>query len=194
MNFDQLVTHIKSQGCRIRLWRNKEYVYNTAGIFYITEHGPLINLAMKGDTIKKNTTTLLHEYGHFLQWKDGFLPHIDEVCNTDELYWEWLDAKRELTTLEWQIARNTMLWIEWDAEMRGHAQAIALDICDFDSDYYIRGAMGYIMSIKWSWDNRLIWKKSIQSHHISKTKIYTTNELFAPLMQTEKVLTKHIKR
>lgn len=193
MNFNQLIVHIKSEGCRVRVWRNKKYVHKTAGVFDITEHGPLINIAMKGGSLKKTTTTLLHEYGHFLQWKDGFLPYIDEVCNTYELYWEWLKSQRELTTLEWQIARNAMLWIEWDAEIRGHAKAIDLDILNFDSDFYIKGAMGYMMSIKWSWDNRLIWKKSVQSRHVEEAKVYTVNELFAPLMGSEKILTKHIK-
>jgi hypothetical protein len=87
-----------------------------------------------------------------------------------------------------------MLWIEWDAEMRGYAQGLELEVRGFDHDFYIRGAMGYMMSIKWSWDNRAIWHKSIQSRHIKTGKVYTTNELFAPLTQTEKVLTKHIKR
>lgn len=194
MNFDQLLSHIKSEGCRVRVWRKKEYISGSGGTFDVSKSGPIIHLASKGESLKKTTTTLLHEYGHFLQWKDGFLPCIDQVCDTYDLYGQWLDGKRDLTPLEWKTARNAMLWIEWDAEMRGLAQAIELDIRGFDSDYYIRGAMGYMMSIKWSWDNRAIWHKSVQSRHIRKPKIYTTNELFAPLTQPEKVLTKHIKR
>jgi len=86
-----------------------------------------------------------------------------------------------------------MLWIEWDAEMRGYEQGISLNVNNFNKDDYIKGAMAYIISIKWSWDYKSDWEKGVPRKKIKKSKIYTANELFAPLTKTEKDLIKYIK-
>lgn len=194
MNFKQLIAYIKKQGCRVVVWRNKEYIEGSAGTFHVTEAGPLINIATKNETIKKNTTTLLHEYGHFLQWREGFLPCVEMIADSYDTHYHWLKNNRDLTKTEWSTARNAMLWIEWDAEMRGYRQGIHLGVKGFNRDYYLSGTMSYVISIKWSWDNKSDWKISVPRKLIKRPKIYSTDELFAPLTRAEKALTKHIKR
>ena len=193
MNFDELLAHIKSEGCRVKVWRKKNYIDGSAGTFHVTDSGPIINIATKGEPIKKTMTTLLHEYGHYLQWNDGFLPHIEQICETYDIHYHWIKGNRELTHTEWKAARNTMLWIEWDAEMRGYKKGLELKVEGFDSNYYLKGAIAYIVSIKWSWDNRSDWKLCVPRKYIRGSKPYTSEELFAPLTKAEKAITKRIR-
>ena len=36
---------------------------------------------------------MIHEYCHFLQYKDGFI--LEDDPKNEEIFWEWLDKKRE---------------------------------------------------------------------------------------------------
>ena len=193
MNFDQLLAHIKGEGCRIRVWHKRQYIDGSVGTFDITEAGPIINIAARGESKKRTMNTLLHEYGHYIQWKDGFISCIEAVCPTHELYYHWLKGNRDLSQIELTSARNAMLWIEWDAEMRGYKLGTKLKINGFDPDYYLKGAMAYMISIKWSWANRSDWKICASPYDIKRAKIYSIDELFAPLTRTEKALTKCIR-
>jgi len=196
MTFDELIAHVKSEGCRIRIYKNRDYVEGSAGTFTVTEAGPIIVMATRRDTIKKKTATLLHEYGHYLQWLDGFLPAIEAVCQTYDIHWEWIHGRCELTDNEWKAARNSMLWIEWDAEVRGYIAGTELGV-KFDKKSYLKGALGYMMSIKWSWENRNDWRMSIQPTHITlkNPRFLNQKKLFAPLTSSEKRLcSTHIKR
>ncbi len=193
MNFKQLLAHIKGEGCRVKVWRKKKYVDGALGTFHVTDAGPIINIATKKEPVKKLLTTLLHEYGHFLQWKDGFLQYIESVSEAYDVHYNWLKGG-DLTPAEWQTARNAMLWIEWDAEVRGCREGVRLDVEGFNREYYLKGARSYMMSIKWSWDNRSDWKKCPPRKYIKSSKIYTTKELFAPLTRAEKRLTKFLVR
>jgi len=195
MTFDELIAHIKSEGCRVRIYKNRKYVEGSAGTFTVTEAGPIIVMATKGETLKKKTATLLHEYGHFLQWVDGFLPAIESVCDTYDIHWDWIRNRIELTDREWKAARNSMLWIEWDAEVRGYGVGIELGV-KFDPKSYLKGALGYMMSIKWSWECRSDWRMSVQPLHIiqNNPRFLSQKKLFAPLTSREKGLCgKHIK-
>ena len=193
MNFDELVKHIKAQGCRVRIYNSRMFIGDAVGSFEPKSCGPIILLATKCWSKARRTRFLLHEYGHFLQWKDGFWDHIWNVCEADELWHKWVNRRLELTSIEHAAARNTQLWSEWDAEMRGYNLGISLEVDNFKPQMYLKEALGYMASIKWSWKNRKSWNISIRPRHIKNPRILTPDELYAPLTSDELVLTHFIK-
>jgi len=193
MNFDELVKHIKNDGCRIHIYRSRMFIGDAVGTFQDAECGPIIFLATKGWSKAKFTRFLLHEYGHYLQWKDKFWHNIWSVCEAEDIWQRWITYKIELTPIEHQAARNSQLWSEWDAEMRGYNQGKALNIYRFNSKVYLKSALSYMASIKWGWENRKSWNISIPIKHIKNPRILTIDELYAPLTTKELAATKFIK-
>jgi len=194
MDFEQLTKYIRKQGCRVRIWNSRKYIDGAAGNFDITSHGPLINVATRQETLKKNTETLLHEYGHFLQYKDGMFETMDVICPYAQIHDDWINGRIELCEVAKTATRNTMLFVEWGAEMRAYKAGAKLHIKKFDPMHYLRGAMSYMICIKWSWENRLDWKRCLNRKFIKNPHIYTNKELFAPLTDEEKKLIRHIKK
>jgi len=94
MNFNQLVKYIRNQGCRVRIWRSREYIEGSLGNFGVTEFGPIINVSIKNKKSIEYTAILLHEFGHFLQLKDGFLTKIENVCDAYDIYHLWMNKKK----------------------------------------------------------------------------------------------------
>jgi len=193
MNFDELVQYIKGEGCRIRIYNSRMFVTEAVGSFEPKAAGPMILLATKGHSKIKYTHILLHEYGHFLQWRCGFWQRMWGICETEDIWYDWVNHKLELTQIEHKAARNTMLVSEWDAEMRGYEQGQQLKIKSFHPEIYLKSALGYMASIKYSWANREDWNVSIQATHINKPRILTPAELFAPLTEGEITLTQFIR-
>lgn len=192
MDQKELIRYIKDDGCRVRMYRNKKYVNGAFGTFWIADAGPIISIATRGESRKKITNTLLHEYGHYLQWKDGFSDAVEAICDPNITHWEWVRHKIELSKREWKSARNAHLTLEWDAEVRGLNLAEELEIRPFDRDFYLRGAYGYMISIKWSWAYRKNWKRSVQ-HKYSKPIMLDSETLYAPLTKKERKLCRNIR-
>jgi len=193
MNFDSLVKYIKLQNCRVRIYKKKRYIENSGGTFKVTSNGPLINIATCSHSLRKITAILLHEYGHFLQHKCGFLNAIDSVCDAYDVHYEWIYKNIKFTSYELKTARNAMLWLEHDAEIRGYEAGLKLGV-KFQPKLYIKSALGYMISIKWSWINRSDWKMSVQPSHITTKNptFLSYKKLFAPLTTKEKKLCRYI--
>lgn len=181
MNFDDVVEYIKLEGCRVRIYSSEYVCGGNAGTFnYAYNGGPLINIATKGTPRKKIMETLLHEFGHYLQWKDGFMQYLDGVCDAYDTQDQWLDNKIELTDFEIKCARNIMLSMEYDAEQRGARQGLLLKPNGFCVKHYLRGAASYMEAIKWSFARRKSFIKC-PSRRKYKGEFWTHERLFSPL-------------
>ena len=191
MNFKDLIKWVRSQGCKVTVYKKKKKIDDCFGIFY-EDPEPLIKLALKGVSKKKIVSVLLHEYAHFLQWRDGFSQYLDGICWPHEVFDEWVERNMELTEREVKIHRNTMLFIEYDADMRAYDLGMTMRPDEFDPEYHLREAQSYCMAIKWGWKNRKAWKKR-PSWKNWPYKRLTHKELFAPLTKKQKKILKKIK-
>lgn len=190
MDFDELVKFIKAQGCKVVVYKSKERVNGAYGEF--NESSLRINIATKSHSNKMNTSTLLHEYAHFLQWKEGFSQYIDGICPSYEVHYDWINGRLSLTETERIMARNCMLTIEYDAELRSYKLGHELNAKNFDPEYHMQEANSYMAHLKWTWRSGLEWEKRL-SYKNWKPKKMTHEELFAPLSDTEKQIFKQIK-
>ena len=190
MNFNSLVKHIKSQGCRVTIYSKKERIGGAAGLFY--EDPPHIKMAVLKVSKRDKVSVLLHEYGHFCQLKDGFANYLDGICWPHNVLDEWVERKVELTEREIQMVRNTMLTVEHDAEMRAIKLGEELKPDDFDAEYHLSEAQSYMAGIKWCFKHRNDFKKRPSWKHYPAKRL-TTAELFAPLTDRENKILRKIK-
>jgi len=190
MNFPQLLRYVKEKGCRVRVYKGKKLIDGSAGTFEETDCGPIISLAFLDTPPQKQIELLLHEFGHFLQWKDGYMATLDGICNAYEIFPRWIKHQIELTPLELQVARNTNLSLEWNAETRALELAKELSIVDFDPQWYLKGACAYMLSIKWAWANRKNFHKTIKREFVTPHHL-TPAQLFSPLSAEEKEILKN---
>ncbi len=191
MDFDALVKYIKAQGCRVTVYRKKERVGGSYGEF-AEDPSPRINLATLNHPKSLVVSVLLHEYAHFLQYREGFSKYIDGICFSYDVHYDWLNGKIELTETERMMARNAMLAIEYDAEMRAYDLGKELGVEDFDPELHLRDAASYMAHLKWSWLRRLEWDTRLNNSHWPAKKL-THDELFAPLDAKENHLFKKLK-
>jgi len=190
MDFNALVKFIKSQGCKVIIYKNKERVNGAIGEF--GEEPPRINIATKGHEKKFIISTLLHEYAHFLQWEDGFSKYIDGICWSYDIHYEWMKGIRELTDSEKRMARNCMLALEYDAELRSYDLGTELKVEGFDADFHLQEASCYMAHLKWSWAGRKDWHKRLSASFWEPAKL-THEELFAPLTDRENIYLKGVR-
>lgn len=179
MTYDELVQYIRSEGCRVRVYTKQNAIDGARGTFHYNKHGPIICVATKGINIKKRVEALLHEYGHYLQWQDGFMQSLDDICMPYDLMAEWLNVSVELTDREIRIVRNMILAMEYDAERRAYRQGTLLDVEGFDGDYYLRGAAAYMAAIKWTFAKRtetdeVPRRVLFQPHLLSNEELFST--------------------
>lgn len=183
MNYDELVRYIKEDGCRVYVYNNKESIYGgIRGTFDVNEHGPIICVANHKLDSERRLETLLHEYGHYLQWQDGFMQALDGVIDSYGLTEQWITGGVELTTREVEICRRAVLTMEYDAEKRGYQVG-----CDFQPQYwkpdrYLRGAAAYMDSIKWEFHARA-FTTSCNPRKNYPAKVLSYEELYAPLSE-----------
>jgi hypothetical protein len=187
MTYEQLVQFIREEGCRVYVYKNKDTIHGGCrGTFDHNEkHGPIICVATSNIEPKKKLETLLHEYGHYLQYRDGFMQYVDGItsdCN--EVTLKWLAGKIELTDREKLMVRNAMLIMEYDAEKRGYQTGCWLEPEHWDEDFYMQGAAAYMDSIKWEFLYREF--SEVATRKIYEPKILTLKELLAP-MSEEKI-------
>lgn len=134
---------------------------------------------------------LLHEYGHFLQWRDGFLGFFDAIGDAHETFDQWWQKKIELNDNEIRMYRNIMLAVEYDAEVRSYNVGKELLVKDFNPEKHLQEAYSYIASIKWAWENRMEWSDRPE-YDKWPAKLLTQEELFAPLTDEENKILKLI--
>jgi hypothetical protein len=158
MQFWQLISHIKKDGCNVRLYDKEELkVAQCAGTFDITKKGnPLICLATKGHTQQELLQLLLHEYAHFLQWKTGLL-HKLEGENLKKgwvVLDNWLRHRKKYTEEELLLARDAIILIEYDADIRAIEISKELSVDIGSHKTHMENAYSYITLIKWAVKNR----------------------------------------
>lgn len=192
MTEEQLISYIKTEGCRVRLYNRLYLPCGARGYFEPKEKGPLISLAIKTVPLKKRIEALLHEFGHYLQWRDGFMGYLDGICDSYGLWDEWLEHEIELSDLEFQFVRNSVLVMEYDAERRGYGQGKILRPEGFDETYYLQGAEAYMDSIKWTFATRTYTSEvPLRTNYVGR--LLEISELLEPLTDTKiKKLTKEI--
>lgn len=183
MNYNELVRYIREDGCRVYVYNKKNSIYGgIRGTFDVNEHGPIICVANAQIGPDKQIETLLHEYGHFLQWQDGFMQALDGVVDSYELTSQWITGKIELSNREVEICRRAVLTMEYDAEKRGYEQGCMMQPEHWRPKFYLRGAAAYMDSIKWEFFSRTFTTSSPSRKGYSP-KILTLEELYAPLSQ-----------
>jgi hypothetical protein len=184
MTYDELVKYIRGEGCRVYVYKHKKTIYGgSKGTFDgYAEHGPIICVATKDVEPERSIETLLHEFGHFLQWQDGFLQYLDGICDTYELEHEWIKGKIEFTPCELKIVRNTMLALEYDAEKRGCEAGCWLGPNDFSKEFYLQGAAAYMDSIKWEFARR-IPTCDVPDRYAYEGRLLTNDELFEDMKE-----------
>lgn len=195
MTFDELVEFIKGEGCRVYLYKNKTCIHggNRGTFDYAHKKGPLICVALKWVPPRKQVETLLHEFGHYLQWVDGFMQSLDGICDSYDLESKWLDFKVELDEHELRVVRNTILAMEYDAERRAIKVGDDLMPDDYDRDFVLQGALSYMDAIKWQFYRRRNFSECPKRSRY-KPRILTFEELFAPLTpERVKVLDRELK-
>ena len=116
-----------------------------------TSPNPKICIAISGHSHNELIKTTLHEYAHFLQYKDGLLDKFgDEPWNV----WDkWLQGE-DFTQKQLKKSRNTICKIEYDADLRVIELAKQLNINIGKKEDYIKEAYSYVCTIKWSFLNR----------------------------------------
>lgn len=158
MQFWRLIRHIKKDGCNIKLYDKEELkISQCAGTFDITEKGnPLICLATKGHTQQELLQLLLHEYAHFLQWQEGILHRLEG--KDLKLGWDvldlWLRHKKKFSTKQLQWARNAIILMEYDADIRVIEMAREFGVDIGSHKTHMANAYSYITLIKWAAKNR----------------------------------------
>lgn len=187
MDFNQLVDYVKKDGCVVRLYNRSELkCAQCTGTFDISKRGnPVISIAIRGHTKSELRSLLLHEYAHFLQWRDGLLEVIEGPGfkeGWDHLD-EWLKGKKR-SKAQLIYGRNSALYIEYDAEIRTLELSSKLNVDIGSHKEYIKDANSYMLLIKWcalnrKWDDR-------PAHDDINENIMTLEELLLPLTDREK--------
>jgi|SRR5690606_11846386 len=180
-NLEILAKTIKKNGCAL-IVEECEIITksNSAGYFDIEDGSPVIRIAKYGQSMLEFSQLLLHEYAHFLQWKDGFLPAIDDICDGWDILDRWL-AGEEFGHEQLYVARNSILLIEYDAEIRTVELAKKFHI-NIGGASYFNNAHSYISSIKDAFRRRQWGQYTILNMHYRKLKPL---ELLAPLTPRE---------
>lgn len=192
MDFKDLVKFIKAQGCKVYLYKKSKTIEGAYG-YFVDAPKPTIKMALKGLSKKRKTSVLLHEYAHFLQWRDGFSQYLDGICWAQQMFDDWVCGYLELNKREIKMIRNTMLFIEYDADMRALELSNLMNIKSWDSDFHLRDSQSYIGAIKWGWDKRSDWKKRV-SYKYWPAKKMSHKKLFAPLTSKEKKILRKMKK
>jgi len=179
MNFSELATFIKADGCLLRLYKRKSLlkVAQCLGTFDISKKkNPIISLATKGHGQLTLIRTLLHEYAHYRQHKEGYFDTVEGVVKGWEVLDKWLNGRRyDEKTLA--MARNCVVLIEYDAEIRTIQLARTLGVDIGDVGDYLDDAHSYASHLKNVFRTR-VWspyrRLDIQRRKLSPTEILAT--------------------
>jgi hypothetical protein len=187
MDFEDLVKYVKQAGCKVILYRDKDSLKGGQCAGYFNQDkkkniGPYICMATSGLEVASCAELLLHEFSHYLQWKDG-----TETEAIDKAYedWEkWLGHRKKLTPERLEEIRKAVLAHEWDAEMRAIKLGKNLKVKSYNPTDVLRGANGYMTTIKWSFQTRQA-SEWIPRREYFKPRMLTQEELFKPLTKRQ---------
>lgn len=125
------------------LLHNKEYIDGYGGWFSTDTDEEEFVVAMKHPM---GFEILIHEYCHFLQWKED-KKAWDESEKYYNLLFDWIsDVSMEVSEADLNQSLLTILKIEHDCEKRVLKLVSLNPIEDFDMDKYKRAANAYLWS------------------------------------------------
>jgi hypothetical protein len=184
MNYEGLVKYVRDAGCRVIVYKNKGSLKgdSCAGYFERKTKGPFICMAIEGMSEISCCELLIHEFCHYLQWKDGTeTPAIDDAY---EDWDKWLTKNKKLTAERIEEIRQVILTHEWDAEIRSVSLGKNLNVKGYRPASILRGANAYMSTIKWSFQTH---QTSPWTPERSKFKplVLTKEELLRPLSERE---------
>lgn len=183
--FDWLVRYIKDDGCKVILY-NKNILkqVDCVGTFDISrKKNPIICLAIKGHTLRELTQILLHEYAHFLQWREGLLYLLegDNLKGGWDVIDKWLKGKKTSANVL-NRARNAVLLMEYDADLRAIFLAKKLHLNIGSLKRRLSMAYSYITFLKWAIESREWGEYTVFYNPV----ILTPTEVLKPLTNKEK--------
>lgn len=192
-DIQKLCSHIKNAGCKLRLY-NKELIYKNSAMatFDITKSNhPIISAGILGHSKEDIIEVLAHEFGHFLQWKDGSMQKVEPDKNTGpwQVYENIVSGKPKFKTFyteeQIEFARDSVLLFEYDAYVRGIQVLNELGIDRVELGQIYNVAHSYISAIK----VEFLKKKQAIPFKILNIRYtaMTRKEVLAPLTQKEKV-------
>jgi len=117
------------------------------------ERGSIIEVAVKGHTKEMVNATLIHEFAHFLQSVDGFMSYINDNYGGWAKFTAWVEGKN-FSEEEVIRARDGILLLEYDAEVRTLKLASQLSIDIGPRADYIRAVNAYMADIKFTAEKR----------------------------------------
>lgn len=156
---DKVVKYIKANGCKVRLYK-KYYVAGgtAAGTFSGWEtNKPLISIALKGASEKDLSSVALHEFGHYLQWKDGTLAELDKHGDGWSIFSAWVEGQEFSPDVLKYAVKSTVLG-EYDAYCRAWDAAQKIDVNIGSEKHHFDTAHSYISSIKRDFE--------LRTHHV----------------------------
>lgn len=112
--FKDIVKWVRAQGCKVYCQKKSKTVYGSNG-YFTPDPEPHIKMGLKGKPLDKSIVLLLHEFGHYWQWVDGFLDRKDDEGN--EIYGVILEGG-SATPAETDKARKLVAVSEYDCEKR----------------------------------------------------------------------------
>lgn len=177
----QIVQRIKEAGCKVRLLNKHFSSKDTLAKFDVGASGrPFISVGIKGMSEHELITVLLHEFGHFLQWKSGFMSKLDSMQDS----WTVLNSYTSgahIPKKDLKLARKLVLILEYDACKRG---AKAFKDLNFDFKTYWNWAYSYNVAIKATFATGKIEYNQFESLDCGG-RILSKNEILAPLTDDE---------
>jgi hypothetical protein len=185
VNFNSLVKNIEDKGCDVILLNESEVPGEECdGTFDVIGGRPTITLALKYKSQNRLRYILLHELAHYYQWVDGFMQSLDGYANGWEIFDKWLKGGRCSRKKLWR-ARNSVLFIEYDADMRviGLAKDFGIRL---NKARHIAEANAYADLIKWAFKHRK-WKHLPDVGNYPR-KAYSPRDLLGPLEEKRNAL------
>jgi len=146
---------LANQGGKLYLIQQRNFAdCDEPAYFDVSNSTPIIKVAVKGRDSFDYLTLVLHEYSHFLQWKedsvvwnDTFLG-IQDVYNIADL---WIRREMELTPRTKKRIFEALANLEYDAELRTLSYIEKFGLGEYgDVPKYIREANAYILSYRMS--------------------------------------------
>ncbi len=89
--------------------------------------------------------TLLHEYNHMVQWKEG--PYFSKkFTDAYDLFWEWLDHNEEIGPATLEHIVGLVRDVEMDCEFKTYKMIRDNPYLNIDCDEYMKKANVYLYS------------------------------------------------
>jgi len=145
--FWDIKKYIMKQGCWVKCYKNKHNVEGSNAAFHHIPH-PEIVIAIKGRTLEDIVMLLIHEYCHYLQFKeDQFIPEYERALH---LNYKISQGKR-LSDEDIEYCRQYNAHMEYDCDLRTIEHIDFFDVSRLRSpEEHLRYTNAYNRHIAWS--------------------------------------------